>query len=167
MTCGQWIKRGIVVSGLGVLGAMPVKAQSVEAIMRARERLELTEQQIAQLDAIRQEAVAQRSAEMARIAELRSQLEAGQIRRSDLMAAMEDQQDARQGRAEERRASIESVLTEAQRESLDTMRRRVDRQRPGAGRAGPRARRGGPGRGIGPGPGAEPGRGPGPGVGLR
>ncbi|HUG37579.1 MAG TPA: Spy/CpxP family protein refolding chaperone [Candidatus Limnocylindrales bacterium] len=143
-----------------VLGAAPMEAQSVEAIMRARERLELTEQQVQQLDAIRREAVAQRSTDMAQIAEVRSQLEAGQIRRSELMAAQEDRQEARQARAEERRASIDAVLTDEQRETVQQMRRRVDRARPGIGRAG--VGRQGIGRsGPGFGPRARPGFAPG------
>jgi Spy/CpxP family protein refolding chaperone len=161
----QDIKRGLLAAGAFLaLGATAIQGQGVEAIMRERERLELTEQQVQQLDAIRQEAVAERTAERARIAELRSQLEAGQIRRSELMAAMEEQQDARQARAEERRASIDAILTEAQRESLQEVRRRADRQRPGVARggrgSGPRAR---------PGSGSprRPRPGGGAGIGLR
>jgi hypothetical protein len=148
----QMVMRGVLASGaLLLLGSVSIEAQGVEAIMRARERLELTEEQVRQLDAIRREAVAQRTEEMARIAELRSQLEAGQIRRSELMAAMEDQRDARRARAEERRASIDALLTEAQRESLEQTRRRIDRQRPGAGARGrPGVGRGRPGFGAGP-----------------
>jgi hypothetical protein len=159
MMCRQWMKRGLLASGaLLAIGATALEAQSVEAIMRARERLELTEEQIGQLDAIRRETVAQRTAEMAQRAELRSQLEAGQIRQSELMAAMEDQRDAREARAEERRASIDAILTDVQRESVQQMRRRADRQRPGVGPRG--------GQGFGPrvapgfGPRARPGVGP-------
>ena len=144
------VRRGLLTAGaLLVLGAARMEGQGVEAILRASERLELTEQQAQQLDEIRREAVAQRSAEMARLAELRSQLAAGQIRRSEVMAAMEDQQEARRTRAEERRASIDAVLTEAQRESVQQMRRRVDRQRPQTGRARPGVGRGRPGVGRG------------------
>jgi hypothetical protein len=149
-----------MVSGAVVaLGATTVSAQSVESIMGARERLELTDQQVQQLDAIRRDAVAERNAERAQIAELQSQLQAGQIRRSQLMAAMEDQRDARQASAAQRRASLESVLTEAQRESVQQMRRRGARQRPAAG-----ADRRGPGFGSRAGPGfgggVRPGLGP-------
>lgn len=143
----QWMKSGMLVSALLVAGAMPVEGQGVEAIMRARERLELTDQQVQQLDAIRRDAVSQRTAEQAQIAELRSQLAAGQIRRSDLMAAMEDQQDAREGRAEQRQARIDAVLTETQRESVQQMRRRADRQRPGVRGQRPAPGRGAPGVG--------------------
>jgi hypothetical protein len=111
--------------------------------MRARETLALTEGQITQLDAIRREIVSQRSAERAEIDELRSRLEAGQIRQSELMAAQEARADAAQGRAEALRARIDAVLTEEQRASVELMRGRADalRDRP----------LGGPGRGFGPG----------------
>lgn len=152
----QAIKSGLLAAGtLLAIGAVQLEGQSVEAILRASEQLELTEQQVQQLDQIRRETVAQRNAEMAQLGELRSQLAAGQIRRSDVMAAMEDQQDARQARAEERRASIQSILSEEQLESVQQMRRRVDRQRPGAGRSRPGAGRAGPGVGRG-GPGFGP-----------
>lgn len=171
-----WMKRGVFVAGMAAaVGSAAVEAQNVESVLRARERLELTEQQVQQLDQIRRAAVQERAAEMARMSELRSQLEAGQIRRSELMAAMEDQQDARRARAEERRASLQSILTDEQRASLEEMRRRAPRGRPGVGSRGD-ARRGprmGPAQGRGPGfrsgppggragPGGPPGRGPGP-----
>jgi hypothetical protein len=147
---------------LFLAGTAPSEAQSVESIMGARERLQLTEEQVQQLDAIRREAVSARNTEMAEIAELRSQLEAGMIRRSQLMALMEDQQVARQARTEERRAGIDAILNEAQREQALELRRRGGQDRAGPGRRfgayGP-----GPRRGFGPGAddGFAPGRGPG------
>jgi Spy/CpxP family protein refolding chaperone len=154
------IRLGLIAVGtILMLGAGDLDAQSVERIMRARERLELTEQQISQLEAIRRDAVAQRSAEMAELAELRSRLEAGQIRRSELMAAMEDRRDAQQARVEERRASIDALLTDQQRESLEELRTRANRPR---ARGAARGRPGGgpqpPDRGRGPG--GRPGQGP-------
>jgi hypothetical protein len=153
-----------VLLGAGVLlalGTAPMEAQSVEAIMSARARLELTEQQVERLDAVRREAVAQRNADAAQIAELRSQLEAGQIRRSELMAAQEDLRDARQARAEQRRASIDAILTDEQREAVQQMRTRAARTRPGIGRPG--IGRSGPGFG----PRARPGFAPGARRGFR
>lgn len=152
------IKGGLLAAGAVLaLGSAPVGAQSVEAILRSREQLELSEQQVQQLDQIRRGAVAERNAEMAQLAELRSQLAAGQIRRSDVMALMEDQQEARQARTEERRASIESILTEAQLDSVQQMRRRGDRQRAGLGRARPGIGRSAPGFGPGRRQGFAPG----------
>ncbi len=145
----------IAACALAVLGARGVAAQGVERIMQAREELALTDDQIARLDAIRREFVQERTAEMAEMAELRSQLEAGQIQRSDVMAAQEDRVAAAEGRAEERRARVDAVLTEEQRAQVEQIRTRADRVRGrGQGMApnGPR----GFGRGAG-GPGFAPG----------
>jgi hypothetical protein len=153
-----------VLFGLLFTGGHPVAAQGVEAIMRARETLALTDDQISRLDAIRREVVAQRSAEQAEMAELRSQLSAGQIRQSQLMAAQEGRADAAQGRAEDVRARVDAVLTEEQRAQVDQLRTRAQRvgaRRPGVARGGrgglapgglgpvgPRNRRGGGGFGL-------------------
>jgi hypothetical protein len=138
----------MLVFGLPLFGG-PIAAQGVEAIMRARETLALTEDQISRLDAIRREVVAQRSAEQAEIAELRSQLSAGQIRQSELMAAQEERADAAQGRAEDVRTRVDAVLTEEQRAQVEQLRvrgQRVGARRPGFAPGG----RGGPGGGFGP-----------------
>ena len=134
------VKAGLIAVGaLAVMGATEVAAQNVETIMRARERLELTESQLESLDRIRREAVEERASEMAEMQELRSQLDAGQIRRSDMMAFMEERQEARGDIADQRRERVEAVLTESQLEMVQEMRRRGGRMgvgvRPG-GRPG-------------------------------
>ena len=163
-------KGAIVLGALTVLSAIPASGQGVEAIMRGRETLELTDDQINRLDAIRREIVSQRSAEMAELAELRSRLAAGQIRQSEVMAAQEDRQAAAEGRAQERRARIDAVLTEEQRASVEQIRTRGDRVRDRRQGLAPGDRAGfgrggfGPGRGGPAGPrglrGNAPGRGP-------
>ena len=148
----------IVLSTLTLVGVSDISAQgevenrrrfqrqpAVETIMQMRDRLELTDDQIAQLDVIRAETVQRRSAEAAELAELRSQLAAGQIERSDVMAFMEERRDANAGVVEQRQERIDAILTDAQRESLREMRGRA-----GAfvqGRMGMRG--GGPGFGRG------------------
>jgi hypothetical protein len=131
------IRGGIfALSAVAALGASDLSAQSVEQILRNREVLELTEQQVRQLDGIRREMVQERAAEMAEMADLRSQLAAGLIRESQLMAAREARQDGARARSEQRRARIEAVLTEAQREELSTMRRQNVRDRMAGARPG-------------------------------
>jgi hypothetical protein len=129
-------------SGLFVLGALvalgaadltaqaapadrraPRRGPNAEGILALRERLELTDAQIASLDAIRSEAVQRRNAERNEVEEMRSRLRARQIRASEMMAFMEERRDAMTGRSDERRAEIESILTEAQMETLGQMRR--------------------------------------------
>ena len=153
----------IAACALAVLGARGVAAQGVERIMQAREELALTDDQIARLDAIRRGIVQERTAEMVEMAELRSQLAAGQIRRSAVIAAQEDRAAAAEGRGEERTARVDTVLTEVQRTQVEQMRTRADRvrgRRQGIAQNGP----GGFGRGAGrPGfaPGGRGGFGPG------
>ena len=123
-----------------------------EQIMRMRERLELTEDQVNQLDAIRRENVQRRTAEMAEMTEVRSQYAAGLIQRSDVMAAMEDREATARGRDGQQHERLESILTEGQQETLNRLRRqnRVSadgRARGMRGRGGPggfRGDRGGP-----------------------
>lgn len=121
------------------------RAANVEMIMSMRDRLELTDEQVAAMEEIRRESVALRNDRRAAIEEMRSRLRAGQIRRSELMALMEDLRAEAPDLAEQRRARIEGILDEAQLEALGEMRAR--------GRAFMRgrasARRGpGPGRGA-------------------
>ncbi len=114
----------------------------IEPIMRLGERLELTEDQLGQLDEIRRENVQRRTAEMAQMIEVRSQYAATQvrqeeargrdgqqrerlIRRSNVMAAMEDRQEEARGRDGQQRERLESILTEGQQESLNSLRRRA------------------------------------------
>lgn len=107
----------------------------VESIMRLRERLELTEDQMDRLDAIRRDNVQRRTAGMTEMTEVQSQYAAGLIRRSDVMAAMENQEEARRGRAGQQRESLRAILTEGQQESLNRVRREARASR-GDGRRG-------------------------------
>ncbi len=124
----------------------------VESIMRLRERLELSQDQVAQLDAIRRENVQRRTAEMVKMTEVQSQYAAGLIRRSDVMAAMEDREEAARGRDGQQRERLESILTEGQQESLNRLRRqdrdsadgRARRMRGRASPSGFSGSRGGP-----------------------
>jgi hypothetical protein len=127
----------------------------VERIMSLRERLELTEDQVAALEEIRREAVQRRTVEMAEALEMRSRVRAGQIRQSEMMAFMEERRDANQGVAEQRRERIEGVLDEAQLETLQTLRMRgaylrgrADMRRRRGPALGPNGGRGAPGRGF-------------------
>jgi hypothetical protein len=132
------IRGGIIALGaLAILSAADIAAQDIESIMRARERLELTEGQLQSLEAIRRATVQERATEMAEMQELRSQLDAGQIQRSQVMAFMEERAETRQATAEQRRGQLEAVLDESQLEMVREMRRRGGRMgvRPG-GRPG-------------------------------
>jgi hypothetical protein len=109
--------------------------QGVEMIMSMREGLELTDDQLASLEEMRRDAVQVRYAHGAELAEMRSQLEAGQIRQSDMMAFMEDRRDGAGDVSGEHQQRIEGILTEAQLETLQnshTQRGSMSRGRRGA-----------------------------------
>lgn len=133
-------KSGILAfSALVVFGASEANAQDdmrrrgqgfqrgaeYETVMSLRERLELTDGQIASLDALRRESVERRNVDRAEMEEMRSQLRAGQIRQSEMMAFLEDRRDATVDRTEDRRASLEGVLNETQLEAVDNLRTRA------------------------------------------
>jgi len=101
-----------------------MRAASPEMIMAMRDRLELTDEQIATLDELRQESVALRNSHRAAMAEMRSQLQAGQIRRGEMMAFMEELRESAPAIAEQRRERIEAVLSQDQLEQLQQMRDR-------------------------------------------
>lgn len=93
----------------------------VELIMSQRERLELTEDQISRLDAIRRATVSQRAAAQAEMAEMRSRLQAGQIRQSEMMAFLEERRDAAPAARTDVQEQIAGILTDAQLETVDQM----------------------------------------------
>jgi hypothetical protein len=111
-----------------------------------RERLELTEDQVSRLDALRSERVERRTLAAADMNELRSQLRAGTIERTEAMERMRTAREARAGQAEQDRAAIEALLNENQRatlEQLQSQRRAFEAGRRSALRGQARGPRGG------------------------
>jgi len=145
--------------------AMEGRGQGIEAVMRLRERLELTEDQVSRLDALRRSSVERRNADQAAVAELRSQLQAGQIDRDAFAEQTRARREAVRESATAMREQVDAILTQAQKDELDQMRSRA--RAFAAGRAS--AMRGGPRRGAG-GPAAgsrRPGAGFGPPPAMR
>ena len=105
----------------------------VEAVMRARERLGLTDEQFGALDAIRQEKLAERIEAATEMAEMRSLLASGQMERSQAGTAVRERLAARllAGGGAELRERIGEILTEEQMEMASPMLR----DRAGASRA--------------------------------
>lgn len=98
--------------------AMGPRGAGVEMILRQRERLELTEDQVGRLDRIRQQAVERRTAHQAQIAEIRSKVAAGQMERDELREQVQALRDGFEGVRTQEREQVEAILTEAQRETL-------------------------------------------------
>ena len=123
----------------------PGMGPGVEAIMSMRDRLELTDAQVAALDELRAQQVAERNANRAAMEEMRSRLRAGEIDRQEMRTFMEEMRDRRPA-ADQRRAQLEAILDENQLQALDELRSRRPRMgrggpamRPGAMERGPRA----------------------------
>ncbi|HUG38493.1 MAG TPA: hypothetical protein VML54_16155, partial [Candidatus Limnocylindrales bacterium] len=87
-------------------------APGVERILRMREQLELTEDQVNRLDALRSERVEQHTLAAHETNELRSQLRAGTIERTEAMERLRTAREARAGQAEQSRAAVEALLDE-------------------------------------------------------
>jgi Spy/CpxP family protein refolding chaperone len=116
-------------------------APGVEGVLRMRDRLKLTDDQIARFDALRGERVRERTAVSSEMAELRSQLRAGTLDRAEARERMREVADARRASAAEARAEVESLLTEDQRATLQSQRRAFEAGRRSAMREGARSSR--------------------------
>lgn len=112
-----------------------------EQIIRMGDRLQLTDEQINQLDDIRRENVQRRATAMAEIAELRSQATAGLINRSDMMSRLKARGEEGQATAKPGEL-VMSILTDQQRDILKEAKMRSLKVRSGKargmrGRGGP------------------------------
>ena len=148
---GPRAQRGVIASEGG---------PGVEMILRQRERLELTEDQVKRLDQIRQELVAQRTAHQAEMAELSSKVRAGQMEASALREQVQARQEAAQQIRTQNRERVDAILTDAQKDQLQSWGDVARGFRMGQRSAMRGARRWGPGMG----PGIQPGA---PGAGMR
>lgn len=97
----------------------------VEMLMRMRDRLELTEDQIQALDEIRAQQVERRTAHQAQMAELHSRVQAGEVDISELREAVEARREAARAMREAQRERVEAVLTDGQKETLQELGHRA------------------------------------------
>lgn len=94
------------------------RGAGVEMILRQSERLELTDDQVRQLDQIREEVVARRTAHQAEMADLVSKVRAGQMEASALREQVQARRDASSELRTQQRERVEAVLNDAQKEKL-------------------------------------------------
>jgi hypothetical protein len=105
-------------TGLRGLPGRPAGAGGVEAVLRLRERLELSDQQAATLESLRQARVQERSERLAVRAELRSRLATGQLDRAEASERVRALRTAAREAAERTRQQVRETLTEVQLDSL-------------------------------------------------
>ena len=119
---GDGARRG---EGVGErTGARGSGAAALEGIIRLRDRLELTDAQVARLDALRSEEVARRARDAAELQELRSQLRAGTIEAPAAREGMQALREARQSTAEASRAAIAEILDDEQEAEVEELQAR-------------------------------------------
>lgn len=105
--------------------AVGPRGAGVEMILRQREQLELTDNQVKQLDQIRQESVQRRTAHQAEMAEMRSKVLAGELKVEDLRAQMEARRTAADAIQTAQRQRVEAVLNDAQKQKIDQFQRQA------------------------------------------
>jgi hypothetical protein len=156
------VKTGMVLAIAGLMVAAPLSAQrgpharrglererapGVEQMLQIRDQLELSSEQIAQLNTLREELLTERVRAFEARERTRSDFMAGELTLSDMRSALEEQREARQAGAEATRERVEGILTEAQLEEFRSARQQARRNRGERGARGPgngwRGRRGG------------------------
>jgi hypothetical protein len=147
--------RTLFTLGLGALLAVPALSQNpstrpdrgrgalpVEAALRHRQRLQLTEPQTAVLRSMREESVKLRQAEMAARLDITSRFRAGELSREAFRAQVRSRREALRPQLETRRGELERALDETQRAALREMVRENRRgMRQGGREFGPRPSR--------------------------
>lgn len=108
--------------GRGMMLGAPgdsLRGPGVEMILRERTQLELTDDQVEQLQALREETVQRRTAHRAQMEELRSQVRAGDITMEQLRDVAEARRTAAAEVRRQQRERIDEILTDAQEQKLD------------------------------------------------
>jgi hypothetical protein len=95
-----------------------LRGGGVELLLSQKERLELTDAQVKQLDQIRQEALKRRTEHQAQMAELRSKVRSGQEDVSVLREQVLARRQVAEAMQQAQQAQVEGVLNDAQKGKL-------------------------------------------------
>ncbi|HEX9166488.1 MAG TPA: hypothetical protein VF862_11305 [Gemmatimonadales bacterium] len=133
--------RSLLVLGLGAALAAPAFSQGpahqhgqrgsaprqrsvpVEAALRHRDQLKLTERQVADLTALREEGVKARQQRFGEVMALSSRFRAGELTREEFRSQMHDRRDAAAPAARQQAERLQGILDETQRTALRDMMR--------------------------------------------
>lgn len=115
-------------------GARP-RSVPVEAALRHRQQLKLTEKQVADLTALREEGVKTRQQHLAQVLELTSRFRAGEVSREEFRQQMHARRDAAAPFGRQQGERLNAILDDTQRTALRdmvradmrAMRRQADR----------------------------------------
>ncbi len=94
-----------------------------ETVLRLREQLGLSADQVTRLETIRRQNLDARRARMAERMDIRSRVQAGSLTREEARLMVAERMGAAAGSATEVRDRVNGVLTEAQRERVTNLRR--------------------------------------------
>ena len=132
----------VVAQGPGPAPRRPAGPVNVEAALRMREQLKLTDSQVTQLEALRKELVTQRQNQAREMIDMQSRAAAGLIEREEMRKQMQSRGESMRSAMEQRGERMERILTDAQREQLARARangRRAELRRAGRAPGAPRA----------------------------
>lgn len=163
MSTRTWVTAGVLflvgavvadqaMAQMGQRGGRNLQARvgCVENALRSSEALALTEEQTAQLEALRTSCIERQQSHLSEAMELRSKLQAGQITPEEFREARQSRQETAQAARDQTRTRLEAILTEEQMSQLAPMQRRAarmaGREFRGQGRQGIRGRDGFRGR---------------------
>jgi Spy/CpxP family protein refolding chaperone len=97
---------------------VPMGMGTVENVLRRKDELKLTDQQVTQIEALRREEVTRRQNEARDLIDLQSRASAGLIERTTFRDEMEKIEDAQRLGARNVRNRLEQILTDEQRAQL-------------------------------------------------
>lgn len=130
-------------------GAPGPQAHGIEAALRLKQELKLTDAQVSQLETLRKQVVETQKANAQQMIEVRSQIASGALTRADARKQHEAKREAMQAVAKQRREEFEKILTEEQLDQLHAkMWEQTRYNRGGKGGAGRRGMNRGPGAGL-------------------
>ena len=132
-------------SGVQMKAVGARRGLGIERILRQRESLELTEAQVNSLNGLRLQTLESRAAMHAARSRIASDVAAGETTHAEAAGELHDLRNRQREAADEARAAVEDILTEAQQEQLSERRRqgvrgRTGMRRNGPGQRGPRMR---------------------------
>ena len=107
----------------------------VENVLRMRERLELTDEQLTQLEELRVTALERRKTRMAEMMDLQSRRRSGDLEREEWRDVMAERRETNRTQGVQQREQITAILTDEQRDGITSLRSRRVGSRRGA-RAG-------------------------------
>ena len=112
-----------------------MRPAGVENLLRMRERLELTAQQLSQLEELRVAALERRKTRMAEMMDLQSRRRAGDLEREEWRDVMAERRETNRTQGARQREQITAILTDEQRDRITSLRQQRAGTRRGA-RAG-------------------------------